>query len=95
MRHLILAAAAVGLFAAAPAVAQGVSVGVGERGVTVRSDDHDGWRERRDWRERRADRWRHRDRDVYVTGSTGCRVVTVRSERPNGDVVVRKMRRCD
>jgi hypothetical protein len=94
MKTFAFAALAAGLLCAAPAVAQDVRIRAGEGGVTVRTDsDRDHWRGRRYGDERR---WRrHRDRDVYVTGSTGCSTKVIRSERPNGTVVVRRIKRCD
>lgn len=94
MKKIALALLAAGL-CVAPALAQDVRIRAGEGGVTIRTDDDSRYERRRyDRRYGEERRWRHRDRDVYTTGSVGCRNVTVRSERPNGDVVVRKMRRC-
>ena len=42
-----------------------------------------------DWRYRRDNDWRYR------YGARGCRDVTIRERRPDGDVVVRRERRCD
>jgi hypothetical protein len=42
-----------------------------------------------DWRYRRDNDWR------YQYGARGCRDVTIRERRPDGDVVVRRERRCD
>ena len=42
-----------------------------------------------DWRYRRDHDWRYR------YGERGCRDVTIRERRPDGDVVVRRERRCD
>lgn len=99
MRTLALALAAAGLFVApaltlTQAQAQDVRIRAGEGGVTIRSHEPR-YEHRRDHR-RYGDerRWRRHDRDVRVIGRPGCRNVTVRSERPNGDVVVRRMRRC-
>lgn len=95
MTKIALALAAAGVLCAAPAFAQDVRIRAGDSGVTIRTDDHSRMERRHERRFGEERRWRHRDRDVYVTGSTGCRVTTVRSERPNGTVVVRKIRRCD
>jgi len=45
--------------------------------------------DRDDWRYRRDHDWR------YGYGARGCRDVTIRERRPDGDVVVRRERRCD
>ena len=45
--------------------------------------------DRDDWRYRRDHGWR------YGYGARGCRDVTIRERRPDGDVVVRRERRCD
>jgi hypothetical protein len=80
MKKLVIAMAAAGtLIAAAPAVAQ---VAIEGPGVEFRfGPDH---RYYRDYG------W---DRD-YRVRQRGCRTVTVRERRPNGDVVVRKRTRC-
>jgi hypothetical protein len=84
MKKLIIAVAAAGaMVTTLPAVAQ---VAIEGPGVELRvGPDPD----RRYYRHYGSDtefRYRNRDR--------GCRTVTVRERRPNGDVVVRKRTRC-
>ena len=93
MKTFAFAALAAGLLCAAPSFAQDVRIRAGEGGVTIRTDSgrdrmrrHDRYGDERRWR-------RHRDRE-FVTGSTRCRTVVERTERPNGTVVVRRMQRC-
>jgi hypothetical protein len=50
--------------------------------------DRDRRYDRDDWRYRRDHDWR------YGYGARGCRDVTIRERRPDGDVVVRHERRC-
>ncbi len=95
MKKLAFAALAAGILCAAPSFAQDVRIRAGEGGVTIRTDSdrdrmrrHDRYGEERRWR-------RGRDREVYVTGSTRCRTVVERTERPNGTIVVRRMQRCN
>jgi hypothetical protein len=82
MMKLVIAIAAAGtMIAAVPAVAQ---VSIEGPGVELRvGPDHD----------RRYHRHYGWDRD-YRVRERGCRTVTVRERRPNGDVVVRKRTRC-
>jgi hypothetical protein len=63
-----------------PIVLTGAHVCVGPACVGTDRDD--------DWR------WRHRHHDGYAS-DRGCRDVTIRDRRPDGDVVVRHERRCD
>jgi len=83
---LIGLAAATVIGTALPAAAQGVGIEVGTPGVGVRIGDPD----RHYYREHR-----YRDRDRYYDNRGDCRTVTVRRERDDGTVVVRKQRRCD
>jgi hypothetical protein len=85
MRTGILAFAAAAVIAAAlplsvPASAEDLGVHVGEGGVGVRvGHEHD----RDHWREGRR------------YGHEGCRTITVKHRTPDGNVVIRKTRRCD
>jgi hypothetical protein len=95
------------LLIATPSFAQDVRIRAGEDGVRIRAEDgRDG---RRDWRERRSDRVIIRERErgpdrviirdrrpdrVVIRDRGDCRNVTIRSERPNGTVVIRRERRC-
>lgn len=71
-----------------------VTIGVGDRGHWR------DWRDRdRDWRDRdRWDRWGSRSHArsgvVVETYPRRCRNITVRTRLSNGDVVIRKTRRC-
>ncbi len=91
MKALTLGALAAALLFSAPAFAQDVRIRAGEGGVSIRSDDGGpGYRRHRGpdrviIRERRAPRVVVRER---------CRNVVIRTERPNGTVVVRRERRC-
>jgi hypothetical protein len=90
MRLTICALAAVATLAVTvPASAQEFRFRAGEDGVGVRvGRDHDGWRERREYRygEGREHRWRE--------GRGDCRIVITRFRNDDGDIVVRKVRRC-
>jgi hypothetical protein len=80
------------LIVAAPAVAQ-VGIEVGPRGVGVEVDrdrDRDYRRDRR-YEERRE--YRRYDGDRYSRGER-CRTEVIRTRRPDGDVVIRRIRRC-
>ena len=99
MRKLVLAAlSATLLIGSVPAFAQvGVDVGPGGVGVEVGRDRDRDYRRDREYRRDRYDGREYRDRDrVEVIRRRGdCRTTTVRTERPDGDVVVRRVRRCD
>jgi len=108
MKTLALGAIAAVLLFATPSFAQDVRIRAGEGGVSVRTDEgRPGWRgDRRPDRDRDSRRaWRGdggserviiRDRrpDRLVFRERGCRTMTVRSERPNGTVTIRRERRC-
>lgn len=105
MKFAALGALAATLLLATPSFAQDVRIRAGEGGVSIRSDDgRDGRRHWRDGRrserviirDRRPDRVIIRDRrpDRVVIRDRGCRNVTIRTERPNGTVVIRRERRC-
>jgi hypothetical protein len=82
MKKIVLALAALGTLAATPVFAQGLDIRVGgdrDRAV-IRDGDRDRGRE---------EGFRHRE----WRGSE-CRTVITRDRRPDGSVVVRKMRRC-
>ncbi|MBN8943469.1 MAG: hypothetical protein J0H01_28445 [Rhizobiales bacterium] len=98
MKKLILAtlAAAALCGATVAASAQDMRIRSGEGGVTIRTDRdhrHGGW-DRRDGRRHVEERVIRRDRRVTVMQGERCRVVSVRSVRPNGDVVIRRSRQC-
>ena len=76
-------ATAATIVTAAPAMAQVYGFGPGDGGVSVRLGD-------------RYDRWeRPRHRDYYAMRGSDCRVTVVRRHRPDGSVVVRRIRDCD
>lgn len=80
MRTGLYALAAVAIFAATlPAAAQDFRVRAGENGVGIRVGGDHEGR-REGWREGRRDH---------------CRTIIVKKELPNGNVVIRKTRRCD
>ena len=90
MNKFLLGLAAAGLLflaAPAPASAQDIGVSVGERGVRVGVDND----RHRDYRH--GDR--HRTR-VYTDGrgSRGCAEVTTKKRLSNGNVIIKKSRRC-
>ncbi|WP_439573077.1 hypothetical protein [Phreatobacter sp.] len=91
MKYLSLGALAAALLFSAPSFAQDLRIRAGEGGISVRAgDDRPGYRRNRGServiiRERRAPRVVVRER---------CRNVVIRTERPNGTVVVRRERRC-
>ncbi|MFN6952638.1 MAG: hypothetical protein ACK4NE_08640 [Albidovulum sp.] len=92
MKYLSLGALAATLLFATPSFAQDLRIRAGEGGISVRAgEDRPGYRrgrgpDREIIRERRSERYgRSRER---------CRDITVRSERPNGTVVIRRERRC-
>jgi hypothetical protein len=78
-------AIALGLLGSSAAMAQSVTIDTG---------GHRGWD-----RGRHEGFRMHRDRDVSVrrveTGSVGCRTTTIRKRNFNGDMVVKRIRRCD
>jgi len=102
MKFLSLGALAAALLFTTPSFAQDVRIRAGEGGISVRAgDDRPGYRRDRGGdrvvirerrgpdrviiRERRAPRFVVRER---------CRNVVIRSERPNGTIVIRRERRC-
>lgn len=91
MNYLSLGALAAALLFTTPSFAQDLRIRAGEGGISVRAgDDRPGYRRHRGpdrviIRERRAPRVVVRER---------CRNVVIRTERPNGTVVVRRERRC-
>jgi hypothetical protein len=91
MKYLSLGALAAALLFTTPSFAQDLRIRAGEGGISVRAgDDRPGYRRHRGpdrviIRERRAPRVVVRER---------CRNVVIRTERPNGTVVVRRERRC-
>lgn len=83
------------LIGAAPAVAQ-VGFEVGPRGVGVEVERDRDYRGDRRYEERRWEgrgEYRGGDGDRYSRGER-CRTQIVRSRRPDGDVVIRRVRRC-
>lgn len=91
MKYLTLGALAAALLFTTPSFAQDLRIRAGEGGISVRAgDDRPGYRRHRGpdrviIRERRAPRVVVRER---------CRNVVIRTERPNGTVVIRRERRC-
>jgi hypothetical protein len=91
MKYLSLGALAAALLFTTPSFAQDLRIRAGEGGISVRAgDDRPGYRRHRGpdrviIRERRAPRVVVRER---------CRNVVIRTERPNGTVVIRRERRC-
>ncbi|MDP3545137.1 MAG: hypothetical protein Q8S29_03065 [Phreatobacter sp.] len=92
MKYLSLGALAATLLFATPSFAQDLRIRAGEGGISVRAgEDRPGYRRGRGpdrviIREGRSER--------YGRSSERCRDITVRSERPNGTVVIRRERRC-
>ena len=88
MRKLALGiAAAATIVTVAPATAQVYGFRSGDGGVSVRVGP--GF-------DRHYDRWdRPRHRDFYAMRGDDCRVTVVRRHRPDGSVVVRRIRECD
>jgi hypothetical protein len=85
-KFLIGLVAAGVLFVAVPASAQDIGVSVGERGVRV-GVGHD----------RDRDYSRHDRMRVYTDGRGyrgGCAEVTTKKRLPNGNIIIKKMRRC-
>lgn len=89
MKKILLAAAALGILAGTPAVAQEFRLRAGPDGVTVRGGDDDRF-DRRRYEERRV----YRDRRVMREDRDDCRTVTTRVRRGDGSVVVRRERQC-
>jgi hypothetical protein len=90
MKKIVLALAALGTLAAStPVFAQGIDVRIGgdrDRAV-IRDGDRDrGFREERRFHE---EGFRHRE-----WRGSDCRMTVIRDRRPDGSVVVRKIRRC-
>lgn len=89
MRQVLLAAAIAftGIsFAPAPTLAQGISIDLGGPRVETRDYRRDRDRDyRRGYREGRSSYRRGRD----------CETREIRTVRPNGDVVIRRVRDCD
>lgn len=89
MKKMVLTIAALGtVLAATPVFAQGIDVRIGDRdhdrGVFRDRDEGVRFRDRDDgWRFRHRE-WRGED----------CRTTIIRDRRPDGSVVVRKIRRC-
>ncbi len=103
MKYLSLGALAATLLFATPSFAQDLRIRAGEGGISVRAgEDRPGYRrgrgpDREIVRERRGpDRVVIREgrSERYGRSRERCRDITVRSERPNGTVVIRRERRC-
>ncbi|MDP2803998.1 MAG: hypothetical protein Q8O26_19175 [Phreatobacter sp.] len=97
MKSIALGALAAVLFFSAPSFAQDLRIRAGEGGISVRSgddrrDDRRGYR-----RDRGEDRViiRERRSEGFGRGRERCRDVTVRTQRPNGTIVIRRERRCN
>lgn len=96
----IAIALALGLMGASAASAQSLTIDTNGPRITRDRDYDRGDRwdrgdrfDRRDGWERRVER-RDRYRN-FETGSVDCRVTTIRKRNADGDVVVRRIRRCD
>lgn len=91
MKCLALSAFAAALLVSAPSFAQDLRIRAGEGGVRIRAEDsRAGWR-----RDRGPDRVIIRERrGPRVIVRERCRNVVIRTERPNGTVVIRRERRC-
>ncbi len=61
-----------------------------DRDRTVRTEV----RRDRGWDDDRVERRRQR-RDVYETGNVGCRTIIVKRENAMGDMVTKRIRKCD
>ena len=83
MKKIVLALAALGTLAATPVFAQGLDIRVGGDHDRAVFRDHD-----RD-RGFREEGFRHRE-----WRGADCRMTVIRDRRPDGSVVVRKIRRC-
>jgi len=97
MKPGLLALVAATTIGASQVQAQSIEFGRGGPSVDLRSERqrerdfrHDDYRRDRDFDRRRA----FRDRDI-TTGSTGCRVVTVRERDAYGNRSIRERRSCD
>jgi hypothetical protein len=86
MKKIVLALAALGTLAAStPVFAQGIDVRIGgdrDRDRTVVREHDRGFRDR-------DEGFRHRE-----WRGSDCRMTVIRDRRPDGSVVVRKIRRC-
>jgi hypothetical protein len=91
MKKILFGLATAGLLvSAAPSFAQvGVDIGPGGVGVEVGRD-----RDRDYRRDRYEDRREYRERRGYRVYGERCRTVVMRDRRPDGDVVIRRIRRC-
>jgi hypothetical protein len=87
MKKIILAAA-FGVLASVPALAQEPRIRIGPDGVTIRPGEDPRYDRRR------FDDRRYRERRVYRDYDEDCRTVTTRVRRADGSVVVRRERRC-
>jgi hypothetical protein len=84
MKKIVLALAALGTLAATPVFAQGLDIRVGGDRDRAVVREHDGDRDRG-----REEGFRHRE-----WRGSDCRMTVIRDRRPDGSVVVRKIRRC-
>ncbi|PSC05154.1 hypothetical protein SLNSH_10065 [Alsobacter soli] len=87
MKPIAVAVLALGVVGSTAAMAQSVTIDTGGR----YGRDHD-WDSGRRYEHRwdRGDRYRR-----FETGSVDCRTVTIRKRNFDGDLVVRRIRRCD
>lgn len=99
IRATALAFAAATILGATGVQAQSVDIGPNGPSIDLRSNrqrdrdvQRDDYRRDRDY-DRRSSRNDRRDRDI-ATGSTGCRVVTVRERDDSGRMVTRETRDC-
>lgn len=100
IRATALAFAAATILSATAVQAQTVDIGPGGPSIDLRSNrqrerdyDREDARRDRDY-DRRSSRSDYRgDRDI-ATGSTGCRIVTVRERDDTGRLVTRETREC-
>ncbi|WP_296579846.1 hypothetical protein [Phreatobacter sp.] len=96
MKLIALGALAATLLFSAPTFAQDLRIRAGEGGISVRSGD-DRRDDRRSYRrDRGPDRViiRERRSERFNRGRERCRDVTVRTQRPNGTIIIRRERRC-
>jgi hypothetical protein len=93
MKKIVLALAALGTLAATPVFAQGFDIRVGGDRDRAVFRDHDRDRDFREegFRHRgfREEGFRHRE-----WRGSDCRMTIIRDRRPDGSVMVRKIRRC-
>lgn len=100
MKFIALGALAAALLFSAPSFAQDLRIRAGEGGISVRSGDDRRDDRREDRRGYRRDRGedrviiRERRSEGFGRGRERCRDVTVRTQRPNGTIVIRRERRC-